>query len=101
MWPKTTPGAPRVEPLWTGRYLSGDYLHEFRCLGAVGVLVLNLALHRQKGVKLLWCLQHEREGEWGVGGSGVAILDFLGQTRFYLLPLIVQFLHLGEEAGSV
>ena len=44
---------------------------------------------------------------WGVSvgvGSGahrVAILDFLGQVRFYLLPALVQFLHLGEEAGCV
>ena len=43
----------------------------------------------------------EREGEQGVYRSEVAILDFLGQLYIYLLPSLVQFLDLVEEALAV
>ena len=43
----------------------------------------------------------KERGEWGVGRSGVAILNFLGQLQNYLLPMIVQFLHLRVEANCI
>ena len=77
-------------------------LHEFWGLGPRSILVLNFSLDRQKGVIFLGSLQKLKErGEEGVGGSVVAILDFLGQLEIYLLPMFVKFLDLGEEAGSI
>ena len=42
-----------------------DDLHEFRCFWTFGILVLDFALDRQKGVVAIRCLQVEREGVRG------------------------------------